>query len=92
MIAAAPLLFCAVEVVFDAVAVSGDFLLAAFQRFDFTDFKRVFLVLNLNTATVDGNFDLVSRVQNYTENKLTSCANVCQCLRYHSDCGTTPTA
>lgn len=42
------------------MAVSGDFLLTAFTRIDIEDPKRQYLALDLNTATVDGNYDLVS--------------------------------
>lgn len=57
---AAPMYCSAAEFVFDAATVSGDFLLAAFQWIDPEDPKRRSLTLNLNTAEIDGNADLVS--------------------------------
>lgn len=50
----------AVEYVFDAVAVSGDFLLAAFQVIDVADPRREYLALDLNTAAIEYNYPLVS--------------------------------
>lgn len=53
----------AASYVFDAVAVSGDFLLAAFQVMSNdpeVEVGRQYLAMDLNTGKIDGNDMLVS--------------------------------
>lgn len=52
----------AVEMLFDAVAVSGDYLLASVTVFDPAKPERLYLTMDLNTAAVDGNTQLVRRL------------------------------
>ena len=49
----------AAQIVFDAAAVSGDYLLTAFQSMDPKDPTRDYLALDLNTAKVEANYVLV---------------------------------
>jgi hypothetical protein len=49
----------AAEMLFDAVAVSGDYLLASVTVYDAAAPQRLYLSMDLNTAAVDGNTPLV---------------------------------
>lgn len=52
----------AVDMLFDAVAVSGDYLLASVTVYDPAQPRRLYLTMDLNTAAVDGNTPLVRRL------------------------------
>lgn len=65
--------------VFDAVAVSGDYMLASVTVYDPAQPERLYLTMDLNTAAVDGNTPLVRRLSWVTRVCAVPCS--CSCAR-----------